>query len=176
MISNQSGARRTGESNLVRCFLPNFHFTGQTTGTGLDRASRGREEEEAEVDITSRGRGEDGRREAGGETGLLHRTGGASGVGLVIRATTHHMVTVSTHPEEGGGGTITHPGVGGEISGEEGESIPQGEEEEVVEEVVTLPPLLGRVKATSALKCCKTPGRICRPRWAGQRATFRQLS
>ena len=141
----------------------------------MDRASRGREEEEAEVDITSRGRGEDGRREAGGETGHLLRTGGASGVGLVIRATTHHMVTVCTHPEEGGGGTITHPGVAGEISGEGGESTPQGEEEEVVE-VVILQPQLGRVKATSALKCCKTPGRICRPRWAGQRATFRQPS
>lgn len=131
-------------------------------------------EVEAEVGTTM-GRGEGGRREAGGDTGHLHRTEGASGVVLVSRATTHRMVTVSTHPEEGGGGTITRPGVAGEISlpGEGGESTPQGEGGEVV----AIPqPQLGRVKDTSALKCCKTPGRICKVRWVGRRAKCRQLS
>ena len=120
----------------------------------MDRASWGREVE-AEVGII-RGRGE-----AGEETGRLHRTGEASaGVGLVVRATTHRMVTVSTHPEEGV--TLTHPGVAGEISlpGGGGESTPRGEDGEVVEEAI-LQPQLGRVKVTSALKCCKIHGRSC---------------
>ena len=141
----------------------------------MDRASRGREVE-AEVGTTM-GRGEGGRREAGGDTGHLHRTEGASGVVLVSRATTHRMVTVSIHPEEEGGGTITHPGVAGEIShpGEGGGSTPQGEEGEVVEEAI-LQPQLVRAKDTLALKCCKTPGRICKVRWVGRRAKCRQLS
>ena len=143
----------------------------------MDRASREREVE-AEVAITM-GRGEDGRREAGEATGHLHKTEGASEVVLVIKVTTHRMVTVSTHPEEGGGGTITlpGPGVAGEISlpGEGGESTPQGEGGEVVE-VAILQPQLGRVRDTLALKCCKTPGRICRARWVGGRAKCRQLS
>ena len=171
MISNRSGVKRTGESYKVSYFKSNNPLTGQTTGTGLDRASR-RREAEAEVG-TIRGRGE-----AGEETGHLPRTGEASGVGLVIRATTHRMVTVSTHPEEGGEGTITHPGVAGEISHleeEGGESTLQGEGEEVVE-VAILQLQLGRARGTSALKCCKIPGRICRARWVGGRAKSRQLS
>ena len=136
----------------------------------MDRVSREREVE-AEGG-TSMGRGEGGRREAEEETGHLHRIEGATGVALVIRATTHRMVTVSTHPEEGV--TLTHPGVAGEISlpGEGGESTPRGEDGEVVEEAIHQPQL-GRVKDTLALKCCKTPGRICRVRWG---AKFRQLS
>ena len=55
---------------------------------------------------------EDGRKEAiEGGIGLLE---GTTGVAMAIRATTHHMVIVSTHPEAED--TTTHPGVAEETS------------------------------------------------------------
>ena len=74
---------------------------------------------------------EDGRKEAIEEgIGLLE---GTTGVAMAIRATTHHMVIVFTHPEAED--TTTHPGVAEETSlpGEEEESTLLEEEGEVVE-------------------------------------------
>ena len=73
---------------------------------------------------------EDGRKEAIEEgIGLLE---GTTGVAMAIRATTHHMVIVFTHPEAED--TTTHPGVAEQTSlpGEEEESTLLGEEGEVV--------------------------------------------
>ena len=140
----------------------------------MGRASRGKEvEAEVVVGIKGRGGGEAGTREAEGGTG---HQGEGTGAGSVIRATTHLMVTVSTHPEEGGGVAegISHPGEGGESTHqEEGEVVMILQE---VVEVVILQPQLGRVKVTSAPKCCKTPGRIFRTRWVGGRVGLREIS
>ena len=73
---------------------------------------------------------EDGRKEAiEGGIGLLE---GITGVDMAIRATTHLMVIVFTHPEAED--TTTHPGVAEETSlpGEEEESTLLGEVVEVV--------------------------------------------
>ena len=98
----------------------------QTTGTDSDKASRGKGEE-AGVEEEEE---EDGRKEAIEEgIGLLE---GTTGVDMAIRATTHHMVIVFTHPEAED--TTTHPGVEKETSlpGVEEESTLLGEEGEVV--------------------------------------------
>ena len=107
----------------------------QTTGTDSDKASRGKGEE---AEVEEEEEEEDGRKEAI-EEGIGLREG-ITGVDMAIRATTHLMVIVFTHPEVED--TTTHPGVAEETSlpGEEEESTLLEEEGEVVE-VVGIPQL-----------------------------------